>query len=302
MDRIACMQSFVRAIEMNSFSAVAREQQTTQPTISKQIAALEKYLGVQLLTRSTTHLSLTEEGKKYYQYCQQILETVAEAEASLTGKERATGTLRLGCPVLFGQMQIVPRLKAFIKRYPDVKIDLMMADHFVDIVEDGLDLLIRIGNRLDSSLIGDRIGTTRRVTVATTGYFEQAGEPKKPDDLVHHDCIVYTHLATGNEWHFQGTDGTIKVRVGGCFQTNSSVAIRSAVLSGLGIAVAPVWMFGDEIYRGDIKVVLEDYQPTPLQIHAFYRRSRFYPAKITCFIDFLAAEFKLDPWVSDYGF
>lgn len=301
MDRIACMQSFVRAIELNSFSAVAREQQTTQPTISKQIAALEKYLGVQLLTRSTTHLSLTEEGKKYYQYCQQILETVAEAEASLTGKERATGILRLGCPVLFGQMQIVPRLKAFMKRYPDVKIDLMMADHFVDIVEDGLDVLIRIGNRLDSSLISHRIGTTRRVTVATTGYFEQAGEPKSPDDLVDHDCIVYTHLSTGNEWHFQGTDGTIKVRVGGCFKTNSSVAIRSAVLSGLGIAVAPVWMFGDEIYRGDIKVVLQDYQPTPLQIQAFYRRSRFYPAKITCFIDFLAAEFKLDPWVSDYG-
>jgi DNA-binding transcriptional LysR family regulator len=301
MDRIACMQSFVRAIELNSFSAAAREQQTTQPTISKQIAALEKYLGVQLLTRSTTHLSLTEEGKKYYQYCQQILETVAEAEASLTGKELATGILRLGCPVLFGQMQIVPRLKAFMTRYPDVKIDLMMADNFVDIVEDGLDLLIRIGNRPDNSLISHRIGTTRRVTVATIGYFERAGEPKKPDDLVHHDCIVYTHLATGNEWHFQGTDGIIKVRVGGCFQTNSSVAVRAAVLSGLGIAVAPVWMFGDEIYRGDLKVVLEDYQPTPLPIYAVYRRSRFYPAKITCFIDFLAAEFKLDRWVSDYG-
>ncbi len=297
MDRIACMQSFVRAIEMNSFSAVAREQKTTQPTISKQIAALEKYLGVQLLTRSTTHLSLTEEGKKYYQYCQQILETIAEAEASLTEKERATGILRLGCPVLFGQMQIVPRLKAFMTRYPDVKIDLMMTDRFVDIVEDGLDLLIRIGNRLDSSLIGHRIGTTRRVTVATTGYFEQAGEPQTPDDLVDHDCIVYTHLSTGNEWHFQGTDGTIKVQVGGCFQTNSSVAIRAAVLSGLGIAVAPVWMFGDEIYRGDLKIVLQDYQPTPLQIQAVYRRSRFYPAKITCFIEFLATEFKLDPWV-----
>ena len=302
MDRISCMQTFVRAIELKSFSAVAREQQTTQPTISKQIAALEKYLGVQLLTRSTTNLSLTEEGKRYYQYCQQILETVAEAEASLREKERATGILRLGCPVLFGQMQIVPRLKAFMKRYPDVKIDLMMADHFVDIVENGLDLVIRIGNHLDSSLISHRIGTTRRVTVATTSYFEQAGEPQTPDDLVHHDCIVYTHLATGNEWHFLGTDGTIKVRVGGCFQTNSSVAIRAAVLSGLGVAVAPVWMFGDEIYRGDLKVVLQDYQPTPLQIHAVYRRSRFYPAKIISFIDFLAEEFKLDPWVSDYGF
>jgi len=177
----------------------------------------------------------------------------------------------------------------------------MIADHFVDIVENGLDLLIRIGNRLDSSLIGDRIGTTRRVTVATTGYFEQAGEPKKPDDLVDRDCIVYTHLATGNEWHFQGTDSTIKVRVGGCFQTNSSVAIRAAVLSGLGIAVAPIWMFGDEIFRGDLKVVLQDYRPTPLQIHGVYRRSGFYPAKIVCFIEFLASEFKLDPWVSDYG-
>ncbi|OCR01751.1 LysR family transcriptional regulator [Oscillatoriales cyanobacterium USR001] len=297
MDRIACMQSFVRAIEMNSFSAVAREQKTTQPTISKQIAALEKYLGVQLLTRSTTNLSLTEEGKKYYKYCQQILETVAEAEASLMGKVEASGILRLGCPVLFGQMQIVPRLKAFMKRYPDVKIDLMMADYFVDIVEEGLDLLIRIGNHQDSSLISDRIGTTRRVTIASTDYFEQAGEPQIPEDLVNHHCIVYTRLTTGNEWHFQGTEGLIKVRVGGFFQTNSSVAIREAVLSGLGIALAPVWMFGDDIYRGDLKVVLQDYQPTPLPIYAVYRRSRFYPAKIRCFIDFLAEEFKLDPWV-----
>ncbi len=301
MDRITCMQSFVRVIEMNSFSAVAREQQTTQPTISKQISALEKYLGVQLITRSTTNLSLTEEGKKYYQYCQQILEICSEAEANLTGKERATGILKLGCPVLFGQMQIVPRLNAFMTRYPDVKVDLMMADHFVDIVEEGLDLLIRIGNRQDTSLISDRIGTTRRVTVATNEYFEKMGEPQTPEDLLHHHCIVYTRLATVNEWHFQGSEGLIKVRVFGNFQTNSSVAIRAAVLGGLGIAIAPVWMFGDEIYRGDLKVVLQDYQPIPFPIHSVYRRSRFYPAKISCFINFLRSEFKLDPWVSDYG-
>ena len=299
MDRIVCMQSFVRAIEMNSFSAVAREQKTTQPTISKQIAALEKYLGVQLITRSTTNLSLTEEGKKYYQYCQQILETVAEAEASLTEKQEATGILRLGCSVLFGQMQIVPRLKAFMTRYPNVKINLMMADHFVDIVEEGLDLLIRIGKHFDSSLISDRLGTTRRVTVASMSYFEQRGEPKTPEDLLQHDCIVYTRLTTGNEWHFQSKEGLVKVKVGGCFQTNSSVAIRSAVLSGLGIANAPVWMFGEEIYRGDLKIVLQHYRPTPLPIYAVYRRSSFYPAKINCFIDFLATEFKLDPWVCD---
>jgi DNA-binding transcriptional LysR family regulator len=295
------MQSFVRAIELSSFSAVAREQKTTQPTISKQIAALEKYLGVQLINRSTTNLSLTEEGKKYFIYCQQILETLAEAEGSLREKEQVTGVLRLGCSVLFGQMQIIPRLKVFLTRYPDVKIDLMMADHFVDIVEEGLDLLIRIGDRQDNSLVSHRIGTTRRVTVATTDYFKQAGEPQTPEDLVQHHCLVYSRLTTGNEWHFQGIKGLIKVQVKSHFQTNSSVAIRAAVLSGLGIAIAPIWMFGDEIYRGDLKIVLLDYQPTPFPIHVVYRRSRFYSKKISCFIDFLAEEFKLDPWVCDEG-
>ncbi len=301
MDRLACMQSFVRAIEMNSFSAAAREQQTTQPTISKQIAALEKYLGVRLITRSTTKLNLTEEGKQYYQYCQQILETVAEAESSLEGKEKAVGTLRLGCSVLFGEMQIVPRLSLFIARYPRVKIDLMMADYFVDMVQEGLDLSIRIGNYQDKALISERIGITRRVTVASTSYFEKSGEPKTPEELTRHNCIVYTSLSTINEWHFHGKNGVIAINVKGSFQTNSSVAVRAAVLSGLGIAIAPIWMFGDDIYRGNLKVVLQDYQPVPFPIYAVYRRSRFYPAKVHCFIDFLREEFKLDPWVSDYG-
>ena len=298
MDRIDCMKSFVRAIEINSFSAVAREQQTTQSKISKQVAALEKHLGVQLLTRSTTNLKLTEEGKKYYKYCQQILEAIAEAEANLTEKERPTGILHIGCPVLFGQMQIVPRLQSFMNRFPDIKIDLMMTDHFVDIVESGLDLIIRIGNHGDKDLISHQIGVTRRVTIATKKYFQNAGNPITPADLTKHNCIVYTNLTTVNEWHFQGSEGATRVTVEGRFQTNSSVAVRSAVLSGLGVAIAPVWMLGDEIYRGDLQVVLQDYQPTPLPIYAVYRRSRFYPAKISSFIDFLTDEFKLDPWVS----
>ncbi|MEB3192110.1 MAG: LysR family transcriptional regulator, partial [Snowella sp.] len=229
MDRLACMQSFVRAIEMNSFSAVAREQQTTQPTISKQIAALEKHLGVQLITRSTTRLQLTEEGRHYYQYCQQILETVAEAEASLVGKEKITGILRLGCSVLFGEMQIVPRLKRFLHRYPQIKIDLIMADQVADMVQEGLDLSIRIGNHQDNGLISDRIGLTRRVTVAATEYFEQAGEPQTPEELTQHNCIVYSSLSTINEWQFYGENGIIKVCVKGRCQTNSSVAVRAAV-------------------------------------------------------------------------
>ncbi|MGQ4646371.1 LysR substrate-binding domain-containing protein [Lyngbya aestuarii] len=301
MDRIACMKSFVRTVETGSFSAVARELETTQPTISKQIAALEEYLDVQLLTRSTRSLNLTDDGEHFYDHCQRVLEAVAEAEASVGRRKRPSGLLRVSCPVSFGQFQIMPRLKAFIDAYPEIKIDLMMKDCFVDLVEEGVDLAIRIGQAKDTSLISHQIGTTRRVTVASKAYFQQAGEPQKPEDLTEQNCIVYTPLSTGNEWHFQARNGLAKIKVTGNFKTDSSVAIRQAVLSGIGIAVAPVWLFSDEFHRGTLQVVLQEYQPTPLPICAVYKRSRFQSAKVSCFIDFLADEFRVDPWVSDFG-
>jgi DNA-binding transcriptional LysR family regulator len=301
MDRIECMKTFARVVEAGSFSAVARELETTQPTISKQIAALEEYLGVQLLMRSTRSHNLTDEGARFYQHCQRVLEVVAEAEASVGRQQKPSGLLRVSCPISFGQFQIVPRLKQFLDRYPNVKIDLTMADHFIDLVEEGVDLSIRIGNIQDTSLLSQQIGITRRVTIGSVSYFEQAGEPQTPEDLVHHNCIVYTQLTTGNEWHFQKEQKVIKVSVKGNFQANNSTAIREAVLSGLGIAVSPIWLFVDILARGKLKVVLTDYQPTLLPIYALHRRGRFQPAKVRCFIDFLAAEFKLDPYVSGYG-
>ncbi|MGD1914473.1 MAG: substrate binding domain-containing protein [Rivularia sp. (in: cyanobacteria)] len=228
-------------------------------------------------------------------------ETLAEAEASVRKRHNPSGVLRVNCPVSFGQLQIVPRIKAFLQRYPDIKLDLMMNDGFVDLVSEGVDLAIRIGNHQDTSLISQCIGTTRRVTVASVEYLEKIGEPKKPEELVDRNCIVYTRLSTGNEWHFQSNEKIIKVKVTGNFQTNNSVAIREAILSGIGIAVSPIWLFGDCINNGKVKVILKEYQPTPLPINVVYRRGRFLPAKVRCFIDFLAQEFKLDPWVSDYG-
>uniref|UniRef100_A0A832H0U9 LysR family transcriptional regulator n=1 Tax=Oscillatoriales cyanobacterium SpSt-402 TaxID=2282168 RepID=A0A832H0U9_9CYAN len=298
MDRIACMKSFVRVVETGSFSAVAREMETTQPSISKQIAALENYLDVQLLTRSTRHLSLTEAGDRFYEHCQQVLEVVAAAEASVGQRQQPTGVVRVSCPVSLGQLKIVPLLKPFFDRFPDVKVDLIMTDQFIDLVEAGVDLAIRVGHLQDTNLITRQIGVTRRVTVGTPAYFAQAGEPQIPEDLVDHNCIVYTHLATGNEWHFQQAQATIKVRVNGRFQANNSAAIRAAVLAGLGVAVSPIWLFGDAIHCGDLKVVLQNYQPVPLPIYAVYRRSRFQPAKVQCLIDFLADEFRHDPWIS----
>jgi DNA-binding transcriptional LysR family regulator len=297
MDRIESMKTFVRVVEAGSFSAVARELDTTQPTISKQIAALEEHLEVQLLLRSTRRLNLTDEGAQFYQHCQRILEVVAEAEDSIKRQQKPSGLLRVSCPISFGQFQIVPRLKQFLDRYPDIKIDLIMADHFINLVEEGVDLSIRIGNVQDTSLISQQIGVTKRVTIGSVSYFERAGEPQTPDDLLHHNCIVYTQLATSNEWHFQKEQKVIKVTVNGNLRANNSAAIRQAVLSGLGIAVSPNWLFVDILDQGELKVVLKGYQPTLLPIHAIYPRGRFRSAKVHCFIDFLAAEFKRDPYV-----
>ncbi|MBW4471460.1 MAG: LysR family transcriptional regulator [Stenomitos rutilans HA7619-LM2] len=298
MDRIECMKTFARVVEAGSFSAVARELDTTQPTISKQIAALEEHLGVQLLLRSTRRLNLTDEGAQFYQHCQRVLEVVAEAESSVGRQQKPSGLLRVSCPISFGQFQIVPRLKQFLDRYPAIKIDLIMADHFINLVEEGVDLSIRIGNIQDTSLISQQIGVTRRVTIASVSYFERAGEPQTPDDLLHHNCIIYTQLATGNEWHFQKEQKVIKVVVNGNFRASNSAAIREAVLSDLGIAVTPIWLFVDMLDQGKLRVVLKDYQPTLLPIYAIHPRGRFRSAKVHCFIDFLAAEFKLDPYVS----
>jgi DNA-binding transcriptional LysR family regulator len=302
MDRLDCMRSFVRVVETGSFSAVARELNTSQPTISKQIAALEEYLDVQLLTRSTRKLQLTEAGERFFEHCQTVLDAAAVAEASVGQRQQPAGTLRVNCPVAFGQHQIMPYVKGFLERYPEIKLDLTLSDRFVDLVEDGIDLAIRIGQVNEPMLIAQRIGLTRRVTVAAASYFRDRSEPQKPEDLVNHNCIVYTRLTTGNEWHFQNpTGGIIQVTVNGNLQVDNSTAIREAVLSGLGIAVCPVWLFGELLTSDSLQVILQAYQPVPLPIHAVYRRGRFVTAKVRCWIDYLATEFKLNPWLSDYG-
>jgi DNA-binding transcriptional LysR family regulator len=302
MDRLDCIQSFVRVVETGSFSAVARELNTTQPTISKQIASLEEHLDVQLLTRSTRKLQLTQAGERFFEHCQVLLDVAATAEASVGERQKPVGTLRVSCPVAFAQYQVIPYVKGFLESYPDIKLDLILSDRFVDLVEEGTDLAIRIGAVKDPALIAHRIGITRRVTVGAASYFHNRSEPQTPADLANHNCIVFTRLATGNEWHFQlPNGGTTQVMVKGNFQVDNSMAIREAVLAGLGIAVCPVWLFGDLIQSDLLRVVLKDFQPISLPIHAIYRRGRFIPAKVRCLIEYLTHEFKLNPWLSDYG-
>ena len=288
LDLITCIKSFVRTVETGSFSAVAREMDVTQPTISKQIAALEEYLDVQLLVRSTRKVSLTDEGMRFYERCQPVLEALFEAESSVGKRQNPSGILRINCSVAFGQMQVLPRLKRFLDRYPDIKIDLTLSDHFVDLVGEGIDLAIRIGKFPDPNLISQPIGTFRFVVVASAAYLEKFGEPQVPTDLLHHNCIVYTRQSTGNEWHFRGTT----VTVSGNLQVNNSMALREAVLAHIGVGSAPMWTFNNELQNRSVKVILTEYEPEPIPIQVVYRRGRFQSAKIKCFIDFLIDEFK----------
>ena len=300
MDRIDGIKSFVRVVETGSFSAVAKEQGVTQPTISKQIAALEKYLDVQLLTRSTRKLTLTEAGDRFYAHAQQVLESVAEAEASVGQRQVPSGVLKVSCPVSFGQLQVVPRMQAFLARYPDIQLKLSMSDRFIDLVETGVDLAIRIGQVQGASMKVQQVGITRRVAIASTAYLSRQAEPTEPADLASHNCIVYQ--PSGAVWSFESRTGkSVSVKVDGNFATDNSVAVRIAVLSDMGIAYAPVWLFGDLIQSSELKVLLPDYQPQPLPIQIIYRRGRFIPIKVRCFIDYLEQEFEIDPWVSDYG-
>ncbi len=290
LDRITCMKSFVRTVETGSFSAVARELNTTQPTISKQIAALEEYLDVQLLVRSTRKVSLTDEGERFYEHCQHVLAALSEAESSVGSRHQPSGVLRVNCSVAFGQIQLVPRLKRFLDRYPDIKVDLTMSDYFIDLVGEGIDLAIRIGNFQDQTLLSQAIGTARFVAVGAVQYLEKFTEPQVPADLVQHNCIVYTRQSTGNEWHFRGTTVTVR----GNLQVNNSTGLREAVLAGIGIGTSPIWAFSNGIENKSLKVILEAYEPEPLPIQVVYRRGRFQPAKVKCFIDFLMDEFKHD--------
>lgn len=294
MDLITSMSIFKRVVETGSFSAVARETGLSQPTVSKHVAELENRLGTKLLNRSTRQLSLTEAGKEYYDRCSELLSDLEELESSV-GQSRSepTGTLRVNIPVTFGRMYLLPILWEFMSQYPDLKIDLVMDDGYVDLVKDGVDLAIRVGPLPDSSLIARKIGDSPRVTVASPDYLAEHGEPKTLTDLEDHSCIVYTFLTTRNEWHFNGASGEEKLRVHGDFSASSPDAIREAVVAGVGIAVTPLWLVHDALTQGKVKEILTDYDPTPLEIHAVYPDRRFVPRRVGLFIDHLKTSMKL---------
>ena len=302
VDELGAIRTFVRVAETGSFTAVAREQGTGQPAVSKQVAALEARLGTRLVHRSTKSLALSEDGRLYLEHARRILESMAEAESAV-GRQRLApaGLVRLATPVAFGRLHVAPRLARLLERYPELRVELVMSDGFVDLVEMGIDLAIRVGEITDPSLIARRVGTTRRATVAAPAYFRSRTVPAHPRDLQGHNCIVYTGLATRDVWWFESPEGPLSVKVTGNYLVNNSEAVREGVLAGIGIAVTPMWLFGQEGREGAIEIVLKAFEPRRLPIHAVWSSRRFLSTRVRAVLDFLADEFRLDPNLSDYG-
>ena len=240
MDKLSAMRTFVRVVESGSFSAVADELQATQSAISKQVAALEKELGTKLLIRTTRSLALTEEGERYFEQARRLVAEIAEAESDLIkGVGQLRGWLRVAASVGYGRLKLMPLVKSFMAAHPDVKIDLRLHDGFIDLVEQGIDVSVRIGDLPDSGLIARRIGTSHRMLLAHRDYLRSLPKgvhaPVNPEDLQAHDCIVYTGVSNSNVWTFaagagacEPTGASKSVRVEGHIQTNSSEVIRSA--------------------------------------------------------------------------
>jgi DNA-binding transcriptional LysR family regulator len=290
------IRTFVRSVETGSFTAVAAEQGQSQPTVSRQILALEDHLGVRLMQRTTRALTLTDEGRSYYAHARAILDALEEAQDSVRPGSAVRGTLRIAAPVAFARLHLMPRIGRFLAAHPVLRTDWLLGDRPVDLVEEGVDLAIRIGRVTDQGLIVRRIGQMRRITVARPEYFARHGRPRHPDDLKDHDCIVYSGLATVDEWHFSGPDGApIMVKVGGRVRVSASEGMLSALLEGLGVAVCPTWLFDGEVERGEIERVLEEFEPAALPIQAVYPSRRLVPPRVRAFVDFLQSEFKADP-------
>ena len=248
MDLLAAFRTFIRISETGSFSAVAREVGATQPAISRQIAALEEHLGARLLQRSTRSLTLTEDGRELLARARHIIEAAEEAEAAIGRRhDTPTGLVRLGCPAVFGRTYIVPNLQALLTRYPGLTIDLIVGDDVVDMIQEGLDLSIRVGEITDAALVARQVGSTFSLPVASAEYLAAHGEPEHPEDLARHACIVFTRVANPTEWTFTSEDGEVTVPVAGRLRTNS-------------IEAGPGQCTGGARHRP--RAVVDDAQPT----------------------------------------
>lgn len=292
-EHLSAMAVFARVVEEGSFSHAARGLGVSKSAVSKQVSRLEDRLGVRLLNRTTRQLSLTEAGTAFHEHCRQLVADAEAAESAVSHLAAAPrGTLRVNAPMSFGQLHVAPALPDFLAAYPELSVEMQLSDRTVDLIEEGFDLAIRIGQLRDSSLIARRLAPMHRVVCAAPAYLEARGRPQHPRELKDHECLIYSYLSSGREWHFHGPEGELRVPVQGRLEVNNGDALLAAARQGFGVVMLPTFLAAGDLKAGRLEPVLQDWcEREAGGIHAVFPASRNLSPKVRVFVDFLARRF-----------
>ena len=301
MDLIAALRTFLRVAEVGSFSAVAGERGVTQPAVSRQVSALEEHFGTRLVQRSTHAITLTDEGRELVPAAQQLVDS-ADAMQQQTGRRRTkpVGLVRLSVPLPLG-LYFSGKLDSLLKKHDELSIDLILHDRLRDLIEEGIDLQVCVGEVSDSALISRRIGTTTAFLVASPDYLKGRAVPKEPADLQQHDCIVYHRWGRDDVWWFAGPEGAVSASVRGRFRANNSEAVRRAALNGQGIALLSHLLVADDIGAGRLRVLMPAFPPARFPLTVVYPSRRNLPPRVRAVIKFLSEIVQADPATRDVG-
>jgi DNA-binding transcriptional LysR family regulator len=286
MDRLEAMQAFVAVADLQGFAPAARKLGLSPSGVTRLIAALEERLGARLLQRTTRKVALTDVGSRYLERARRILADVEEAEGSAQAERtKPSGRLVVSAPVGFGRLHVSPVMSAYLKRYPEVSGELRLADRMINLVEDGVDLAVRIGHLADSSLVARHVGEMRRIVVASSGYLGDRGEPAVPRAIASHDTIQFGAVTAPPDWRFVEDGSDVSVACAPRFITNSADAAIQYAEQGGGLTRVLAYQAAAAIKAGRLRIVLEKFEPPPLPIHLVYPTSRLLSAKVRTFID-----------------
>ncbi len=301
MDKLVSMKVFARVAKLGSFSAAASDLGISKAMASKHITALENTLGVRLFNRTTRKISLTEVGSAYRERVSVILAEIEETELSVSHlNTEPTGMLKMMAPTSFGAFHLSRAAADFMEEFPDISVELILTDREADLVEEGLDLSIRVGELSDSSLIARQIASARMVVCASPDYLAEHGIPKTPEELAEHKCLLFTPRFPSNEWQFRRDGEDFSVKVSGCMKSNVGDTLRVGGIKGLGVIQEPTYMVGQDIKLGRLKVILEKYEPAQRPIHVMYLHRRHLSAKVRMFVEFLIQRFQPIPYWDEW--
>lgn len=296
MDKLQAMRAFSTVVATGSFAAAGRQLGLTRSAVSKGVMELEHLLGARLLDRTTRRVSPTEAGSAYNHRCIDILAQIDETELQVSRlHDEPKGVLRVNAPTSFGILHLGSAVSDFMSSHADIKVELLLNDRFVDPLEEGVDVTIRIATLEDSSLVARKLAMARRVMVASPAYLETHGAPSSPDELVDHRCLNYGHSTVLQKWHLTVDQQSLTVPIESVLCSNNGDVLRAAAVSDQGIALLPTFLVGPDIQAGRLRVLLPDYPPSELGIYALYAPNRYLAAKVRLFIDFLVGRFGPHP-------